>query len=104
MNLVRVLYLCLSACYYFQIAKKHVGNGSVYEKTKVSTFCIELLVDLYLTAAPKNPLKCAISRFVFCCFFMIFTVLHSKASINIYAKWLLQNSHSVLNELAILTL
>jgi hypothetical protein len=53
---------------FFQIAKKHLGNGSSYEKTKVSDFCIQLLVDLYVTAAPKNPLKCAISRFVIYCF------------------------------------
>lgn len=49
---------------WFQMAKSHFGNGNSYGKTKVSAFCIQLLVDLYLAATPKSPFKCAIARFV----------------------------------------
>jgi len=47
------------------MAKSHLGNGNPYGKTKVSAFCIQLLVDLYVAATPKSPFKCAIARFVF---------------------------------------
>jgi hypothetical protein len=47
------------------MAKSYLGNGNSYGKTKVSAFCIQLLVDLYMAATPKSPFKCAIARFVF---------------------------------------
>lgn len=45
-----------------EMAKNHFGNGNSYGKTKVSAFCIQLLVDLYVAATPKSPFKCAIAR------------------------------------------
>ncbi|KDR11633.1 hypothetical protein L798_13959 [Zootermopsis nevadensis] len=44
------------------IAKNHLGNGNECEKSKVSAFCIQLLIDIYVAAAPKDPFKCAIAR------------------------------------------
>jgi len=63
---------------WFQMAKSHLGNGNSCGKTKVSAFCIQLLVDLYMAATPKSPFKCAIARFVFqlmdflCCFCFLY--------------------------------
>jgi hypothetical protein len=46
------------------MAKNHLADGNSYAKTKVSAFCIQLLVDYYAAATPRSPFKCAIARFV----------------------------------------